>query len=120
MKELTCIVCPNGCTLHVEESNGRYRVTGNLCKRGEEFAVAELTNPMRTVCSTVATVFPMVPVIPVRVSREIPKERIFDVMEEINKIVVSERVEKGTVLMEDVLGLGADIIVTSSILSEQE
>ncbi|KMZ55121.1 DUF1667 domain-containing protein [Dorea sp. D27] len=120
MKELTCIVCPNGCTLYAEETEAGFQVAGNLCRRGEEFAITELTNPVRTVCSTVATAFPRVPVIPVRVSREIPKERIFDVMEEINKIVVSERVEKGAVLMEDVLGLGADIIVTSSILSEQE
>ena len=37
MKELTCIVCPNGCRLMVEEADGGFRVTGNRCKRGEEF-----------------------------------------------------------------------------------
>lgn len=34
MKELTCIVCPNGCRLMVEEAEGGFRVTGNRCKRG--------------------------------------------------------------------------------------
>lgn len=120
MKELTCIVCPNGCVLHVEGEPGSFKVKGNQCKRGADFAAAEMTHPVRSVCSTAATVFPDVPVIPVRVSKEIPKERIFDVMEEINKIVVSERVKRGTVLIKDVLGLGADVIATSSILSEQE
>ena len=116
MKELICITCPNGCMLQVEEIEGEIRVTGNKCKRGEAFAIAELTHPMRTICSTVRTVYPEVPVVPVRVSGEIPKEKIFDVMEEINKILVDRRVGRGEVLIPDVLGLGVDIIVTSNIL----
>lgn len=119
MKELTCIVCPNGCSLQVEETDNGWKVTGNQCKRGEAFAIAEMTHPVRTVCSTAATVFPETPVIPVRVSGEIPKERIFDVMKEINKIIVAERVKRGTVLVSDVLGLGVDIIATSSILIKE-
>lgn len=119
MKEMVCIVCPNGCDLQVELKEGQWRVTGNRCKRGETFAVAEMTNPKRTMSSTVATVFEEVPVIPVRVSGEIPKARIFDVMKEINKLVVKERVARGDVLIENVLNLGVDIIVTSSVLTEQ-
>lgn len=118
MKKMTCIVCPNGCTLYVEETKDGYTVTGNQCKRGEEFAVAEMTAPVRTVCSTAATAFPDVPVIPVRVSKEIPKDRIFDVMDEINKLLVSKRVKRGDVLIENVLGLGADVIATSSVLAD--
>lgn len=38
MTELTCIVCPRGCTLRIEERDGRFTVTGNACKRGEQFA----------------------------------------------------------------------------------
>lgn len=119
MKELTCIVCPNGCSLCVEEAGDMWKVTGNQCKRGEAFAIAEMTHPVRTICSTAATVFADVPVIPVRVSGEIPKERIFDVMKEINHILVTERVKRGTVLAENVLGLGVDIIATSSILRKE-
>ena len=51
MKEFTCIVCPRGCTLTVEENNGEYTVSGNSCKRGKDFAVSEMTCPMRTICS---------------------------------------------------------------------
>lgn len=119
MKEMVCIVCPNGCSLQAELQDGQWKVTGNRCKRGETFAVTELTNPRRTISSTAATVFEAVPVVPVRVSGEIPKERIFDVMREINQIVVKTRVKRGDVLIENVLGLGADIIATSSILTEQ-
>ena len=32
MTELTCILCPKGCRLRVDEKNG-YAVTGNQCPR---------------------------------------------------------------------------------------
>ena len=116
MKEFVCIVCPRGCRLTVEEKNGEYTVSGNTCKRGRDFAVTEMTAPERTICTTAKTAFKDVPVVPVRVSKEIPKSRIFDVMKEINAVTVTERLERGDKVIENVLGLDADIIVTSSIL----
>ena len=50
--------------------------------------------------------------IPVKTSSAVPKERIFDVMEEINKIRLDSRVSIGDVLFFDVLGLGVDILAT--------
>ena len=42
-KELTCIVCPNGCDLHIAyeksaETIEVLSVEGALCKRGENYA----------------------------------------------------------------------------------
>ena len=116
LKTLTCIVCPNGCTLTVDTSDGSFKVSGNKCPRGASFATAELTCPMRTICSTVRTVFKEAPVVPVRVSKEIPKDKIFDVMNEINKVTVDKRLGTGDIVIPDVLGLGADIIITSDLL----
>ncbi|MFR9061258.1 DUF1667 domain-containing protein [Eubacterium callanderi] len=116
MREITCITCPNGCTLSVEEKDGRIVVTGNQCPKGEAFAKSELTNPMRTISTTVSTGDPAVPVVPVRVSGEIPKGRIFDVMEAINRLTVTAPVGRGAFLAADVLGLGVDVIVTSDVL----
>ena len=52
MKEtryLTCIVCPVGCRLTVEMEDGKVlKVSGNECKRGEEYARKECVNPVRT------------------------------------------------------------------------
>ncbi|MGN1194658.1 MAG: DUF1667 domain-containing protein [Acutalibacteraceae bacterium] len=118
MKELVCIVCPRGCTMTLEGEGKDVKVSGNSCKRGAEFAVSEMTEPKRTICTTVKTAFPDVPVLPVRVSKEIPKDRIFDVMAEINKVTVKEKVKRGEVIIKDVLGLGADIIATSGVLKE--
>ncbi len=119
MKELVCIVCPNGCLLIIEEMGTSIKVSGNQCKRGEEFVVNEMKHPMRTICSTVKTTFPKVPVLPVRVSEEIPKDRIVDVMREINKVVVTTPISLGDIIIENVLGLNVNIIATSNILKEQ-
>ena len=115
MKELVCIVCPRGCTINIEKKNGEYEITGNSCKRGHDFALSEMTAPMRTICTTVRTAFKEMPVLPVRVSRDIPKERIFDVMREINGVTVKKRRVRGDVIIKDVLGLGADVIATDDI-----
>lgn len=114
MREIVCIVCPNGCALQVDEKN--LIVTGNKCKRGEDFGISEVTNPKRTIASTVKTAFPEIPVLPCRVSKEIPKDKIFDVMKEINKVTVRERIKGGDVIIKNVLGLGVDVIATSSKL----
>ena len=56
------------------------------------------------------------PVLPVRVSADIPKDRIFDVMDALKTVTVSERIGRGDVVIPDVLGLGVDVIATSSLL----
>ena len=114
MKEFVCIVCPRGCTLSVEKKDGAYEVTGNSCKRGKDFAVSEMTAPMRTICSTVRTVFPDMPAVPVRVSSDIPKSRIFDVMKEIKAVTLDVRPARGDVIIKNVLSLGVDVICTGN------
>ncbi len=115
---IVCITCPRGCTMNVRQDGDEITVTGNSCKRGEVFAVNELTHPMRTICSTVATAFPEAPVLPCRVSTDIPKDKIFDVMKEINKVCITERIARGDVIIENVLGTGADVIATSDLLKK--
>ena len=94
-------------------------VTGNTCPRGREFAISEMTAPKRTICSTVRTAFPDAPVLPVRVSADIPKDRIFDVMDAIRAVTVTERIGRGDVVIPNVLGLGVDVIATSSLLKHK-
>jgi CxxC motif-containing protein len=118
MKELLCIVCPNGCRLQVEGTSDSLTVTGNKCPRGIDFARAEITNPMRTLTTTVRTNFKGVPVLPVRTAGEIPKGKIRDVMRYLNGITVTKRLAVGDAVAEDVLGLGVNVIATSNLLQE--
>lgn len=118
VKNMTCIICPNGCNLTITKDDDKITVKGNTCKRGEDFGVKELTNPVRTISSIVSTSFKDKPVVPVRVSKEIPKDMIFKVMEEINKVKLHKKVGRGYKVIEKVLGLDCDVIVTSDILLE--
>lgn len=120
MKKLVCIVCPNSCELEITADENGISVSGNKCKRGVQFATDEMTAPKRTISSVVRTAFPSVPVLPVRVSAEIPKERIFDVMQEINHVTLRKRVRRGEAVIENVLSLGVDVIATSDVLSTAE
>lgn len=120
VKEMTCIVCPNSCKLRVWYKPGdpefQIKVEGNKCSRGMKFAMEELTAPKRSISSTVATCFADSPVVPVKTSGEIPKERIFDVMSEINSVCIEEEMKAGDVVIPNVLGLGTDVVLTRDIL----
>jgi CxxC motif-containing protein len=116
VREILCIVCPNGCRLLVGENGESITVSGNLCKRGVTFAEAEITHPMRTLTTTVRTAFSDTPVLPVRTDREIPKGSIPDVMQFLNCVVVTKRLKIGDIVAENVLELKSNIIATSDVL----
>lgn len=115
MKEriLTCIVCPKGCTLNVklDDNGGVISVSGNTCKRGVSYAEAECTHPRRTVTSTVRCADGGV--VAVKTSDTVPKERVFDVMREINGVVAPSTLSVGDVIISDLLGLGVDVVATA-------
>jgi CxxC motif-containing protein len=119
MKELPCIVCPNGCRLRAEEAaDGALTVSGALCERGAAFARAEITNPVRVLTTTVRTVFTGVPALPVRTAGEIPKGKIQEMMRLLKTITVDRPLGIGEAAVKNALGLGVDVIVTSAVLQE--
>lgn len=115
---LDCIVCPASCHIQVEldEKNQVKEVTGNTCKRGLEYAKTEVTDPVRMVTSTVALEGGSGRRLPVVTSAPIPKEKIFDVMEQIHRIRVCAPIAVNDIIIPDVCGLGVDIIAGRSVL----
>ena len=110
-RDLTCIVCPKGCQLTVElEGKEIISINGHTCKRGEEYAKTECIAPMRTITSTAAIIGGGV--VPVKTDRTIPKELMFECMAEINKARVSPDAKLGDVVIENVLGTGANVVTT--------
>ena len=112
MKEFTCIICPRGCHLVVDDD---MNVTGNACLRGKQYAVSELTNPVRTITSSIRVSNRDDLLVSVKTSGAIPKGKIFEVMEEINKLSAKAPTHIGDVVKKDILGLGVDIIITKNI-----
>lgn len=112
-KHLICIRCPLGCSLTASLENGQVTsVSGNTCPRGESYARMELTAPMRTVTSTVRVTGARVPVISVKTSADIPKEKISEVMDAIRTLCAAAPVRIGDVLLKDAAGTGAAIVAT--------
>ena len=114
--ELTCIRCPMGCHMTATVDNGAVTaVTGNTCRRGKEYAMTEAVAPVRTVTSTVLCLGGVRPVVAVKTVPEVPKARVFDVMDVIRRICVKAPVHIGDVLLRDAAGTGADIVATAEL-----
>lgn len=114
MKELICIVCPRGCHLLVDETNG-FAVTGNSCPRGEAYGKAELTHPTRTITSTVRCAGGRLPRCPVKTAAPVPKESIPAVMAALDSVLVTAPVRLGQVVLPNVCGTGVDVVATRSM-----
>ena len=112
MKELTCIVCPRGCRLRV---NDEMVVTGNACPRGEKYAVNELTHPTRTITSSIRVTNRPYTLVSVKTDKPIPKDKMFDVMQEIDKLTVEAPTRIGQIVCKNILNLDADIVITKVI-----
>ena len=110
-RRLTCIICPRGCDLTVGIENKKIiYVTGNACPRGERYADDECTAPKRSVTSTVRCKSGALAA--VKTSTAIPKEMVFDCMKLINSTVADDNVKIGDVLVKNLLGTNADLVVT--------
>lgn len=119
-KKLTCIICPVGCQLEVSQNGGTVEmVSGNQCRRGREYAIAECTNPVRTVTSTVAVLNGELPVAPVKTDKPVSKGLISECMLEISQCTVKAPLWIGDIVIRNVLNTGANIVITANI-SEQD
>ncbi len=111
-KELTCINCPMGCQLTVTIDGKYITVTGNTCPRGEDYAKKEVTDPRRIVTSSVPVRGSETKRISVKTKTDIPKGKIFDVMEVIKKTTVNAPIEIGDVVCENVADTGVQLVAT--------
>ena len=125
VKEFTCIVCPNGCSITAEaepKEDGTYivrSIQGAACPRGTAYVEQELTDPRRTISTSVLVKGGELPLASVRLTAPIPKGKIFAAMQEIKRHTLTAPVEAGTVVISHLLGYEADVIVTKSVGEKQ-
>ena len=111
-RNLICIVCPIGCEMEVTiDENGIINVVGNNCPRGQKYALTECENPERVITTTILCNNGKV--LPVKTSRPIPKDKMFDCMKIINENICQLPVSIGDVIISDVFG--ANIISTKNM-----
>lgn len=114
-KDLVCIVCPVGCKLTVEKQGDEYIVKGNTCKRGQAYAIEELTNPTRMLTSTVKVVNSRHVRLPVHTSGPIPKGKIFEAMDVINNATAHAPLKMGDAVIKNILETGVDVCASRTL-----
>ena len=117
MKELTCIICPIGCSLNVDETEGNLSVSGNKCPRGEIYAHEETYSPKRVVTATcvIEGGTGSVKRVPVKTHSPCPREKIPALLLDIYKVKVKLPVKSGDVVIADWRGEGIDVISTRTL-----
>ncbi len=111
-KQLICIICPRGCSLTATVGD-EIKVSGNACPKGEKYAIDELTNPLRTVTSTIRVDNMPFTMVSVKTKEPIPKGEMSAVMKKIRSATVSAPVKIGDVVIKDICG--TDVIATKEI-----
>lgn len=112
-KKMICIICPRGCELTASIDGDDITVSGNVCKRGEAYAKAECTNPLRTLTSIVRVNNRTDTMVSVKSNAGVPKAKMAEIMEIIRKTAVNAPVKEGDVILENIYG--ADIIASKTI-----
>ncbi len=113
-RTITCIVCPRGCAMTADIQGGAISVTGNGCARGEEHAIGECTNPVRSLTSILRVGNREDTMVSVKSAAPIPKEKLFEIMVLIHSTSAEAPIKIGDVLIPNVCG--TDIIATKEIL----
>ncbi len=138
LKEFTCIICPRGCVIEVDASEGinaemapergtdrtdrelalnaaLASATGMGCRRGVDYVRQEVLNPKRTIATSVKVVGGSMPLVSVRLTKPVPKTRISDIMAALRAEEVRAPVEAGEIIVRNIRGTGSDVIATRRV-----
>ena len=107
----TCIMCPMGCSLTIEERDGAVTVKGNGCPRGEKYGRAEYTHPERVVTTLLKGT--LGGVVSVKTDRPIPKDKIADLLAWAAMYRLDHAVQTGEIISENPVECGANIVATA-------
>jgi CxxC motif-containing protein len=115
-KNLICIGCPMGCPLVVDLENGIIlKISGQTCKRGEDYAMKEVTNPRRTVTSIIPIIGGEIEMVSIKTKTDIPKDKIIACMQALKGLRVQAPVSIGDVVVADICGTHVPIVITKSV-----
>ena len=115
-KEMTCLSCPVGCSLIVEEKKGGgVSVTGNQCPKGEDYALEELRSPKRIVTTTCAIINGEIPRLPVRTDKPLPVQHIQDLLQQLHGLEIPAPIRRGEVLLEKFKDTNINVIASLTV-----
>lgn len=115
-QELICIGCPLGCHVRLEitDEDEVKDLSGNKCKEGKEYVVAEYRAPVRVFTATVLSEEGGHP-LPVRTNKPVHKAQLKELARVISKVRVKAPIKIGDVIVPNFLGTGADLIASGTL-----
>jgi CxxC motif-containing protein len=116
-RKLICIRCPRGCEIQtsIDGHGAITSITGNFCKLGDDYSRSELSDPRRTVTSTVRIKNSTGSLLPVWTDRPVPKDKISGLMEMIRTVEIEAPVSSGQVILKNIFGMGIDVLASKSM-----
>ncbi|HCO18292.1 MAG TPA: molybdopterin oxidoreductase [Tissierellales bacterium] len=105
-----CNICPVGCMLEVGGSETDINVTGNRCGRGIEYARKLISDESKILTGRCILLNGPMGRLPVVSSKPVPKDISDAVLEQVRNLRVYAPVEKGQILIENIMGSGIDIL----------
>jgi CxxC motif-containing protein len=118
VRRLLCIECPQSCLLEVSDGE-EITVANNKCERGKAYAAKEITNPARTLTTTVKTVFADFPRLPVRSAAEIPLNLVIPAVRALDTVIVCRRLQPGDIVLDRIPGTDVPLIATGDMTAEE-
>ena len=116
-KEITCIVCPIGCKILVKTDGTQFEILdGNKCNKGIEYARNEALDPRRMLTTSILVENGNWPLVSVKSTQPVPKEKLFTVLQEIKKTTVQAPVRSGETILKNVSNTNIDIIATKTVV----
>lgn len=109
-KELQCKVCNLGCKISIKKIDDNYVVEGNRCNRGLEFGTKTVQEPDRIITGRALLKNGPMGRVPVKSTDVIPSYLVDEAMEIIKTTVVVAPVNKGDIIIKNILNTGVDII----------
>jgi CxxC motif-containing protein/thioredoxin reductase len=107
-RTITCILCPNGCEID-------YDLNGGMCGKGPEYVKNEILDPKRTLTSSVKVAGGSIPLVSVKTTGTIPKDRIREAAAAVSRLAVEAPVALGQIIAKDFLETGVDLIATKAV-----
>ena len=115
-KKITCIVCPIGCKILIKTDGTRFEVVnGNKCKRGIDYTRSEALDPRRMLTTSVLVNYGEWPLVSVKSSKPVPKNKVFTVLKEIKKMKIDAPVKVGQIIIKNVENTNIDIVATKEV-----
>ncbi len=117
---ITCISCPMGCEVDLTvEDDKILEMDGARCPAGKKYVKEEYRNPTRILPTTARVKGGVLPLVPVKSDKPLPKERLEEAMTEIAKQELEAPVELGDIVIENIFDTGVNIVTTRDLPAEK-